>query len=84
MRREFQIKMPEVADKISFYIGDVRDIYSVKNAMHSVNYIFHAAAPKQVSFCEYKRGTSLPGGLHPHKHGAAGGPGQGLFYPGGH
>lgn len=53
MRHEFQAKMPEVADKISFYIGDVRDIASVKNAMHGVDYIFHAAALKQVPSCEF-------------------------------
>lgn len=53
MRHEFQVKMPEVADKISFYIGDVRDIDSVRNAMHGVDYIFHAAALKQVPSCEF-------------------------------
>lgn len=53
MRHEFQAKMPEVADKISFYIGNVRDIQSVKNAMHGVDYIFHAAALKQVPSCEF-------------------------------
>ena len=53
MRHEFQAKMPEVADKISFYIGDVRDLQSVKNAMHGVDYIFHAAALKQVPSCEF-------------------------------
>ena len=53
MRHEFQVKMPEVADKIKFYIGDVRDIASVRNAMHGVNYIFHAAALKQVPSCEF-------------------------------
>ncbi|WP_396335088.1 polysaccharide biosynthesis protein [Clostridium sp.] len=53
MRHEFQSKMPEVADKISFYIGDVRDLQSVKNAMHGVDYIFHAAALKQVPSCEF-------------------------------
>lgn len=53
MRHEFQAKMPEVADKISFYIGDVRGLASVKNAMHGVDYIFHAAALKQVSSCEF-------------------------------
>ena len=53
MRHEFQAKMPEVADKISFYIGDVRDIQSVRNAMHGVDYIFHAAALKQVPSCEF-------------------------------
>lgn len=53
MRHEFQAKMPEVADKINFYIGDVRDLSSVKNAMHGVDYIFHAAALKQVPSCEF-------------------------------
>ncbi len=53
MRHEFQTKMPEVAEKISFYIGDVRDLQSVKNAMHGVDYIFHAAALKQVPSCEF-------------------------------
>jgi len=53
MRHEFQAKMPEVADKIKFYIGDVRDIHSVRNAMHGVDYIFHAAALKQVPSCEF-------------------------------
>lgn len=53
MRHDYQAKMPEVADKISFYIGDVRDLQSVKNAMHGVDYIFHAAALKQVPSCEF-------------------------------
>ena len=53
MRHEFQAKMPEVADKIKFFIGDVRDIQSVRNAMHGVDYIFHAAALKQVPSCEF-------------------------------
>jgi len=53
MRHEFQAKMPEVAEKISFYIGDVRDLQSVKNAIHGVDYIFHAAALKQVPSCEF-------------------------------
>ncbi len=53
MRHEFQTKMPEVAEKISFYIGDVRDYASVRNAMHGVDYIFHAAALKQVPSCEF-------------------------------
>ncbi len=53
MRHEFQAKMPEVSEKIKFYIGDVRDLQSVKNAMHGVDYIFHAAALKQVPSCEF-------------------------------
>ena len=53
MRHEFQAKMPDVAGKIKFFIGDVRDLSSVKNAMHGVDYIFHAAALKQVPSCEF-------------------------------
>lgn len=53
MRHKFQAKMPEVVDKISFYLGDVRDLASVKAAMHDVDYIFHAAALKQVPSCEF-------------------------------
>ncbi|WP_415277252.1 polysaccharide biosynthesis protein [Clostridium perfringens] len=53
MRHEFQAKMPEVAGKIKFFIGDVRDLQSVKNAIHGVDYIFHAAALKQVPSCEF-------------------------------
>ena len=53
MRHEFQAKMPEVAGKIKFFIGDVRDYNSVKNAMYGVDYIFHAAALKQVPSCEF-------------------------------
>ena len=53
MRHEFQAKMPEFSDKIKFFIGDVRDLASVKNAMHGVDYIFHAAALKQVPSCEF-------------------------------
>ncbi len=53
MRHEFQAKMPEVADKIKFYIGDVRNLESCRGAMHGVDYIFHAAALKQVPSCEF-------------------------------
>lgn len=53
MRHDFQVRMPEVADKIKFYIGDVRDLQSCKNVMHGVDYIFHAAALKQVPSCEF-------------------------------
>ncbi len=53
MRHDFQARMPEAASKIKFYIGDVRDIASVRNAMHGVDYIFHAAALKQVPSCEF-------------------------------
>lgn len=48
-----QVKSPQLADKVKFYIGDVRDIQSVRNAMTGVDYIFHAAALKQVPSCEF-------------------------------
>ena len=53
MRHEYQLRYPEASNKIKFYIGDVRDLQSVKNAMHGVDYIFHAAALKQVPSCEF-------------------------------
>ena len=53
MRHEYQAKYPELSGKIKFYIGDVRDLQSVKNAMNGVDYIFHAAALKQVPSCEF-------------------------------
>jgi UDP-glucose 4-epimerase len=53
MRHEFQTKMPENAHKIKYYIGDVRDLASLKNAMYGVDFIFHAAALKQVPSCEF-------------------------------
>ena len=53
MRHDFQARMPEVADKIKFYIGDVRSLESVRGAMKGVDYIFHAAALKQVPSCEF-------------------------------
>ena len=53
MRHHFQATMPEVAEKVRFYIGNVRDIDSVKDAMRGVDYIFHAAALKQVPSCEF-------------------------------
>ncbi len=53
MRHEYQARMPEAIEKIKFFIGDVRDIASVKNAMYGVDYMFHAAALKQVPSCEF-------------------------------
>jgi UDP-glucose 4-epimerase len=53
MRHAIQTQYPEHAHKVKFYIGDVRDLASVKNAMHGVDYIFHAAALKQVPSCEF-------------------------------
>ena len=53
MRHVYQTKYPRQFEKIKFYIGDVRDLQSVKNAMHGVDYIFHAAALKQVPSCEF-------------------------------
>lgn len=53
MRHELQAKYPEYYNKVSFYIGDVRNLQSVKDAMVGVNFIFHAAALKQVPSCEF-------------------------------
>ena len=53
MRHDLQAKYPEFANKVKFYIGDVRNIQSVRDAMPGVNYIFHAAALKQVPSCEF-------------------------------
>ena len=51
MRHDFQARMPEVANKIKFYIGDVRNKSTLKYAMKGVDYVFHAAALKQVPSC---------------------------------
>ncbi len=53
MRHEYGQKAPDAADKLKYYIGDVRDFQSVKNAMHGVDFVFHAAALKQVPSCEF-------------------------------
>lgn len=53
MRHEYQVKYPKVSNKIKFFIGDVRELSSVKNAIYGVDYIFHAAALKQVPSCEF-------------------------------
>jgi len=53
MRHELQVKHPEFAGKVKFYIGDVRDPQSIRDAMPGVDYVFHAAALKQVPSCEF-------------------------------
>jgi len=53
MRHLFQLKYPEYASKIKFYIGDVRDYNSIVGAFRGVDYVFHAAALKQVPSCEF-------------------------------
>ena len=53
MRHEIQKKYPDYAKKIKFYIGDVRDLRSISDAMPGVDYVFHAAALKQVPSCEF-------------------------------
>lgn len=53
MRHELQAEHPDYATKVKFYIGDVRDPQSIRDAMHGVDYIFHAAALKQVPSCEF-------------------------------
>lgn len=53
LRQNLQSKFPGLADKVRYYIGDVRDLSSVKNAMSNVDFVFHAAALKQVPSCEF-------------------------------
>ena len=53
MRHEYQAKFPEVAHKIKFFIGDVRNKSTLKYAMKGVNFVFHATALKQVPSCEF-------------------------------
>lgn len=53
MRHELQAKHPEFANKVKFYIGDVRNAQSIRDAMYGVDYVFHAAALKQVPSCEF-------------------------------
>ncbi|MCW2278083.1 polysaccharide biosynthesis protein [Heliophilum fasciatum] len=53
LRYSLQVRFPEASEKVKFFIGDVRDIQSIRNAMHGVDYIFHAAALKQVPSCEF-------------------------------
>ena len=53
MRHEYQAQYPQVAHKINFHIGDVRDFDSINNAMAGVDYVFSAAALKQVPACEF-------------------------------
>ena len=53
MRHEIQMVRPDLSDKIKFYIGNVRDYNSIKDAMYGVDYVFNAAALKQVPSCEF-------------------------------
>lgn len=53
MRHEYQAKYPDVSHKIKFYIGDVRSLESCRSAIPGTDYIFHAAALKQVPSCEF-------------------------------
>lgn len=53
MRHRLQVAAPQMAEKVRFYIGDVRDARSVRDAMYGVDYVFHAAALKQVPSCEF-------------------------------
>ena len=53
MRHDLQAQYPEYASKVKFYIGDVRNLQSIKDAMPGVDYVFHAAALKQVPSCEF-------------------------------
>ena len=53
MRHELQVQYPETVSKVKFYIGDVRNFQAVRDVMDGVDYIFHAAALKQVPSCEF-------------------------------
>ena len=53
MRHDLQLKYPEYANKVKFYIGDVRNAKTIKDAMNGVDFVFHAAALKQVPSCEF-------------------------------
>lgn len=53
MRHELQARFPQDAEKVKFYIGDVRNPQSIQDAMDHVDYVFHAAALKQVPSCEF-------------------------------
>ena len=53
MRHEYQAKWPKESEKLKFYIGDVRDYHSIEGAFKGVDYVFHAAALKQVPSCEF-------------------------------
>ena len=64
MRHEYQAKMPEAAGKIRFYIGDVRDYSSIVNAFRGADYVFHAAALKQVPSCEFYPMEAVKTNIH--------------------
>lgn len=53
MRHQLQVTYPDSANKVKFYVGDVRDLQSIRDAMSGVDYVFHAAALKQVPSCEF-------------------------------
>lgn len=53
MRHHLQERVPELASKVRFFIGDVRNSQSIRDAIHGVDFIFHAAALKQVPSCEF-------------------------------
>lgn len=53
MRHEYQAEYPQYFDRLKFYIGDVREIQSIRNAIYGTDYVFHAAALKQVPSCEF-------------------------------
>ena len=53
LRHQLQARYPKESEKVKFYIGDVRSLQSVQSAIHGVDYIFHAAALKQVPSCEF-------------------------------
>ena len=53
MRHTLQAQYPDYCSKVQFYVGDVRNIDSVRDVMYGANYVFHAAALKEVPSCEF-------------------------------
>ena len=64
MRHEYQSEYPQYFHKLKFYIGDVRDIQSIRNTIYGVDFIFHAAALKQVPSCELDRKSTRLNSSH--------------------
>ena len=64
MRHTYQVEYPDYVGKIKFYIGDVRDYSSIVNAFRGVDYVFHAAALKQVPSCEFYPMEAVKTNIH--------------------
>ena len=64
MRHTYQVEYPDYVGKIRFYIGDVRDYSSIVNAFRGADYVFHAAALKQVPSCEFYPMEAVKTNIH--------------------